>query len=347
MPAKYKDYYATLGVGRDASDADIKKAFRKLAREHHPDVAKNKKQAEEKFKEINEAYEVLSDPAKRKRYDQLGPGWQENNFGGPGGQNPFAGGFGRGAQGQDFEFQFGGTGFSDFFEQLFGARSGGARQSAFHGDDPFGGADERGLRGRDIEGDIMVTLDEVTRGSVRSVSIRHSEPCRRCGGTGRQGRDLCPLCAGSGQLSRTDTHQVKIPAGVTEGQRLRVAGRGEAGAGGGSSGDLFLRVRLAKHPDFEVEDHNLVHTVDLAPWEAVLGASISVPTLDGRVNIRIPPGTKNGQKLRVRGRGLPDRKGDKADLIVITRIEMPDKVGESERKLWEQLARESGFRPRG
>jgi curved DNA-binding protein len=292
MAVQYKDYYESLGVSRTASEAEIKKAFRKLAREYHPDVAKDKKKAEEKFKEINEAYEVLSDPTKRKKYDELGPNWKQGaDFRPPPGWENFAGGSpgGRGFRGgrpgaEEYEFHFGGTGFSDFFEQLFGARGRGA---GFRGRD-FGGEDgyaegELAERGRDIEGDIMVTLEEVKLGSVRSVSIRHN--------------------------SHTETYQVKIPAGVTEGQRLRVAGRGEAGAGGGEAGDLYLRVRLAKHPDFEVNDHTLIYEAELAPWEAVLGASISVPTLDGRVNIKIPPGTQNGQKLRVRGRGLPLREG--------------------------------------
>jgi curved DNA-binding protein len=139
---------------------------------------------------------------------------------------------------------------------------------------------------------------------------------------------------------------VKIPPGVTEGHRLRLAGRGEAGAGGGGAGDLFLRVRLARHPDFEVEDHNLIHEVELAPWEAVLGTNLSVPALDGSLNIKIPSGTQNGQKLRVRGRGLPRREGEKGDLIVVTRIEVPARATDGERKLWEQLARESSFNPR-
>ncbi len=343
MPVKYKNYYDILGVAREASDADIKKAFRKLAREYHPDVAKNKKQAEEKFKEINEAYEVLSDPAKRKKYDQLGPNWQGADFGG--GAGPFPGGFGRGTQGQEFEFQFGGTGFSDFFEQLFGARSG-SRPGGFRPEDAFGRQDDEATRGRDIEGDIMVTLDEVMRGSVRSVSVRHTVVCPACGGTGRHGRQLCQQCGGTARVSRTDTYQVKVPAGVTEGQRLRVPGRGEAGSDGRSAGDLFLRVRLARHPDFEVEDHNLVFTLDIAPWEAVLGASIPVPTLDGHLNIRIPAGTQNGQKMRVRGRGLPDRKSGKGDLIVVIRLSTPARVTEAERRLWEQLSRESQFRPR-
>ena len=147
-------------------------------------------------------------------------------------------------------------------------------------------------------------------------------------------------------MSKTDAYQVKIPPGVMEGQRLRLAGRGEAGMGGGGAGDLYLRVRLAKHPDFDVQDHNLVYEAGIAPWEAVLGSNISVPTLDGRVNIKIPPGTQNGQKLRVRGRGLSRREGEKGDLIVVTRVEVPGKVTDSERKIWEQLSRESKFNPR-
>ena len=156
----------------------------------------------------------------------------------------------------------------------------------------------------------MVTLDEAMRGSVRAVQVRHGVPCQHCGGTGERARHVCNVCGGTGQVAKTETYQVKIPAGVAEGQRLRVAGRGEAGVGGGAPGDLFLRVRFAKHPDFEVEDHNLIYEAELAPWEAVLGANISVPTLNGRVNIRIPPGTQAGQKLRVRGHGLPQRGGD-------------------------------------
>ena len=192
----------------------------------------------------------------------------------------------------------------------------------------------------------MVTLEEAMNGSVRSVSVRHGVPCEHCGGTGQRGRQVCNVCGGTGQVPRTQTYQVKIPAGVTEGQRLRVAGRGQAGIGGGAAGDLYLRVRLAKHPDFHVSDHNLIYEAELAPWEAVLGSEISVPTLNGRLNIRIPPGTQTGQKLRVRGRGLPHRGGGSGDLIVETRVEVPGEVTESERKLWEQLARESRFNPR-
>ena len=335
MPVQYKDYYETLGVPRTASDVDIKKAFRKLAREYHPDVAKNKKQAEEKFKEINEAYEVLGDPAKRKKYDELGANWKSGGeFRPPPGWETFGGRrpqTGRGPRGEEYEFHFGGTGFSDFFEQLFGA-AGGRQAGGFGRGGAFAEEDFAAERGRDIEGDIMVTLEEAMHGSVRSVSIRHGVTCNHCGGTG--------------QVPKTDTYQVKIPSGVTEGQRLRVPGRGESGVGGGQAGDLYLRVRLAKHPDFEVVEHNLIYEAQVAPWEAVLGADLSVPTLNGRVNIRIPPGTQNGQKLRVRGRGLPERGGGGGDLIVVTRIEVPRRVTDAERKAWEQLAKESQFNPR-
>jgi curved DNA-binding protein len=326
MAVQFKDYYETLGVKRGASDTEIKKAFRKLAREHHPDVAKDKKKAEERFKEINEAYEVLGDPAKRKKYNELGADWKAGaEFRPPPGWEAFGGGRGfrgRGPSGEAFEFNLGGTGFSDFFEQVFGQMGRGGR-GGFRAGRAFD-AEEFAERGSDIEGDILVSLSEATHGSVRAVNVRR----------------------GSGRSMKTETYQVKIPPGVSEGQRLRLAGRGEAGSGGGKSGDLYLRVRFARHPDFEVDGHNLIYEAELAPWEAVLGANLSVPTLDGRVNIKIPPGTQNGQKLRVRGRGLPQRGGEPGDLIVVARVEVPARVTETERKLWEQLARESRFNPR-
>jgi DnaJ-class molecular chaperone len=345
MAVKFRDYYEVLGIGRNASDAEIKKAFRKLARQHHPDVAKNKREAEERFKEINEAYDVLSDPAKRKKYDELGPNWKAGaDFRPPPGFESFAGNpfAGAGARGGGFEFQFGGTGFSDFFEQLFGSRG---REAGSRGRGGFGegGPAERG---RDIEGDILVTLDEAMRGSVRTVAVQHAGACPHCGGSGRRGRSPCPQCGGAGRTATTEQCQVKIPAGVTEGQRLRVAGRGEAGAGGGAAGDLYLHVRLAKHPEFEVDGHSLIHELELAPWEAVLGTQVRVPTLDGEVNIKIPPGTQAGQRLRVRGQGLRDRDGKRGDLFVVTRVEVPARVNERERSAWEQLARESKFNPR-
>jgi curved DNA-binding protein len=339
MSVEYKDYYKLLGVERTATTEEIHKAFRKLARQYHPDVAKQMKEAEEKFKEINEAHEVLSDPEKRRKYDALGPNWKQGaQYRPPPGWDGTGGRSTRGGRGQspDFEFEFGGTGFSDFFEQLFGRRGRGG----------FTPAEEEELgRGQDIEGDIMVTLEEALQGSVRSVSLRRPVDCPQCGGTGEVKRRACPTCGSAGQVMQSETYQVKIPAGVLEGQRLRVPGKGGRGAGGGKPGDLFLNVRLAGHADFRIDGEHLSTEVDLAPWEAVLGANVAVPTLEGLVNIRIPPGTQSGQRLRVRGRGL-GKEGTRGDLFVVTRVQIPDRVSESGRKLWEQLARESNFNPR-
>lgn len=339
MAVEFKDYYQTLGVSRTASEDEIRKAFRKLARQYHPDVAGNKPGAEEKFKEINEAYEVLSDPEKRKKYDQLGPNWKQGaefrpppGWGGAGGR--------RGQAPPDFEFQ--GTGFSDFFEQIFGAtRNGGG---GFRGGRGFS-TEEMVEPGDDVEADVMVTLEEASKGSIRTISMRRAVPCQTCLGSGQVSGKVCPTCRGRGSVEKVDTHKVKIPAGIREGQTLRVAGQGEPGAGGAPSGDLYLRIRFAKHPDFRVERSDLYYELDLAPWEAVLGASISVPTLDGAVNIKIPPGTKGGGKLRVRGRGLKTKSGA-GDLIVVTRVQVPSAVADEERALWEKLASESKFNPR-
>lgn len=346
MAIKFRDYYEVLGVTRTATPDEIRKAFRKLARLYHPDVAKDKKVAEEKFKEINEAYEVLSDAEKRKKYDQLGANWKQGaefrpppGFQGARGQ-PFAGGR---PQNGDFEFQFGGTGFSDFFESLFGARSNHNRPG-FQG---FAEEDSVAERGRDVEGDIMVTLEEAVQGALRSISVQHGVPCDHCHGSGTRGQHVCNACGGSGQVTTAKTYQVRIPAGVSDGQKLRIAGRGEVGQGGGSAGDLFLRVKFARHPEFEVEDINLVHEMDLAPWEAVLGTQLSVPTLDTPVNIKIPAGTQSGQRLRVRGRGLAKRDGTRGDLLVAVRVVVPTKVSDKERAHWEQLAHDSHFKPRG
>ena len=325
MPVEFKDYYATLGVPRTASDQDIKKSFRKLAREFHPDVAKDKKTAEEKFKEINEAYEVLSDPDKRKKYDQYGSTWKEG--GGyqppPGWQDARSAG---GAQSQ--EFHFGGTGFSDFFEQLFGRSGGGGFGFGGRDFEAAESAQPRGpARGYDIEGDILVTLDEAMRGSVRSISLERVNP--KTGQTEAQ------------------TFKVRVPVGVKEGQTIRIPGKGGDGANGGTSGDLFLHVRYAAHPDFRARGSDLHYDLDLAPWEAVLGTTVSVPTLESPVKVRIPAGTNNGRQLRVRGRGLPrGRDGERGDLYVVVNVQLPPQLSDEERELWEKLGRVSRFNPR-
>ncbi len=340
MPVEYKDYYKVLGVSKNASADEIRKEFRKLARQYHPDVAKNKAQAEEKFKEINEAYEVLSDPEKRKKYDELGVNWKQ------GGGFPFPPGAGQnrtwrgGGAEQTEDFEFGGTGFSDFFEQFFGSMGGRG------GFGSRGSAQNFSERGQDMEADLMVTLPEAMRGSIRKITMRRKVQCDRCHGIGQIQNRICPTCGGEGKVARTENYQVKIPPGVREGQKLRLAGQGEAGVGRGTAGDLFLRVKFAAHPDFRVENGDLFHELELAPWEAALGASIAVPTLEMPINIKIPPATQNGQRLRLKERGLPDRAGKHGDLYVVTKIQMPKGINDRERAIWEQLARESHFNPR-
>lgn len=344
MAIEFKDYYKTLGVSKTASEDDIRKAFRKLARVYHPDVSGNKPGAEDKFKEINEAYEVLSDPEKRKKYDTLGPAWRDGGFRPPPGAGPRPGRTRMDAS----DFEFSGTGFSDFFEQLFGARGagmGGGRpgpgRSRTFTEEDF--AED----GDDIEADLMVTLEEVAKGAVRTISLKRSSPCQQCYGSGRVNGKTCGACGGSGHIDRTDSHKIKIPVGIREGQSLRVTGQGEPGRNGGNAGDLFLRIRLARHPDFRVEGSDLYYDLDIAPWEAALGASISVPTLEGNVSIKIPPGTGAGQKLRVRGRGLKGRDASSSgDLFVVTRVQTPAATTEEEKKLWEALAKASRFNPR-
>ena len=325
MPVEFKDYYQILGVPRDASDEEIKKAFRKLARQYHPDVAKDKKDAEEKFKEINEAHEVLGDPENRRKYDELGARWSAGVQAPPG----WDGQAGRGPGGeQEFEFRFDGTGFSDFFEQFFGR---GGRFGGFGGfgrpETESSGGTAFARRGGDIEGDILVTLEEALKGSVRVISLQWTDP--RTGET------------------TTQTLKVRIPAGVREGQVIRVAGMGQDGIGQGGSGDLYLRVRLAAHPDFQVRGADLYYTLDVAPWEAVLGTKLIVPTLKSRVSVRIPPGTNNRQQLRLRGHGLPtSQAGRNGDLYVVINVEIPEQITKKERELWKELSSVSKFDPR-
>lgn len=316
MAVQFKDYYEVLGVSKTATAEEIRKAFRKLARQHHPDVAKDKKKAEEKFKEINEAYEVLSDPEKRKKYDTLGADWERGGM--PGGGFP-PGGAGRGGtytwgtENGDEGFHFGGTGFSDFFEAFFG---GGAR-----GADPFGGAagfpPRRAQRGEDVEADILVTFEEALQGSKRKISFRRSSN------------------------SKTETYDIRIPAGVREGQRIRLAGQGEAGSKGAGAGDLYLRVKFAQHPEFRAEGADLIHDLTLEAWEAVLGCEKSVPTLEGRARLKIPPGTQNGQRFRLKRHGLVKPDKTRGDLYVVVDVALPRELTAKERELWQKLAEEA------
>ncbi len=323
MAVKFQDYYETLGVARTASAEEIKQAFRKLARLHHPDVAKNKVAGEAKFKEINEAYEVLSDPEKRRRYDELGANWQEGGGGPatPGGNRRRT----HSPQGEP-DFEFGGTGFSDFFESFFGGGRDGFGSFRQATDRMDGDGEDFARQGRDVEADLLVTLEEALRGSRRKVTLRRP--------------------GSNGGIERTDTYQVRIPSGVREGQRIRLAGQGGAGQGGGPAGDLYLRVRLAKHPDFSVQGADLYYDLDLAPWEAVLGVQAKIPALDGPTSLRVPPGTAAGTQLRLRGLGLPREDDARGDLYATARIRTPVSVTAEERTLWEKLASTSKFKAR-
>lgn len=326
MPAAFKDYYATLGVPKTATEAEIRKAFRKLARQHHPDVAqaKDKAAAEAKFKEINEAQEVLTDPEKRRKYDELGPDWERLQHAPPPPRRRSSG-VGHGDEAQAREFHFEGTGFSDFFEQFFG---GGASRT--YGFPPGAGGSARGSgrqRGADIEGDILVTLEEAMHGTERPLRLQTIDP----------------------ETGKEETHAftVRIPAGASDGRRIRVPGQGAPGYGGGEAGDLFLRIRLAAHPDFRALGSDLYFDAELAPWEAVLGTELVVPGLSGALKVRIPPGTQNGQQLRLRGAGLPKGKsGERGDLYVVTGVAVPTVIDAEERVLWERLRDRSAFRPR-
>jgi curved DNA-binding protein len=306
MPVAFHDYYETLGVPRDASSDDIRSAYRKLARQYHPDVNKDP-EAEERFKEISEAYEVLRDPEKRERYDRLGPNWKAGqDVSGASGFGGFAPDQGFG----DVRVEFGGGDFSDFFDGLFGGRGRGRRATA-------GGFDGFSMRGSDQEVELELSLEEAARGGKRRISLA-------------DGRE----------------YEVNIPAGVRDGQRIRLAGEGGRGAGGGPSGDMFLRVRLRPHPRFRVEGRDLYVDLPVTPWEAVVGATVEVPTLDGTTRVKVPPGSSTGRKLRLRGQGMPGPRGGHGDLYATVKVEVPKNPTAEERELFERLASVSSFNPR-
>lgn len=313
--ATYKDYYQLLGVARDAGQDDIKRAYRRLARKYHPDVSKEAN-AEEKFKEVQEAYEVLKDPQKRVAYDQLGSNWRAGQEFRPPPD-----------WGRDFEFSstsFGGDagGFSDFFASLFGQRS------------PFGspaGASQRGTRsrgftagGEDHVARIQITLEDAFRGGSQTIELKS------------------PQVAADGQVKlQPRTLKVGIPAGVVAGQRIRLAGQGGPGMAGGQSGDLYLEIEFHPHPLFEVQGHDVSLVLPIAPWEAALGATVQIPTLAGPVALRIPANAKAGQKMRLKGRGLPGP--SPGDQFVILKIVLPPADTPRAREFYEKMREELPF----
>lgn len=327
MAVKFKDYYEVLGIPRTAAEDEVRKAYRKLARKHHPDVNPGDKSAEETFKDINEAYEVLSDPEKRKRYDDLGSNWKAGaEFTPPPRSQNGRAGF------QGFEEVFGGrgSGFSDFFESMFSR--GGARRGGSPG------------TGHDIEAELSLALEEAHRGGSRTITLEANELCPECNGTRTKDGKVCPVCHGAGVISRPKTLEVTIPPGVREGSVIRLAGEGEPGRGGTPPGDLYLHIRLEPHPLFElVNDDDVQMELRVAPWEAVLGAKVTVPTLDGSAQMTIPAVTQGGARLRLRGQGLKKRRGGRGDQYVKLNIVIPPKPTAKEKELFEKLASESRF----
>lgn len=328
----FKDYYKVLGVTKEATTDEIKKTFRKLARKYHPDVNPGDKKAEEKFKEINEAYEVLSDPDKRKKYDTLGPNWQEQ-FGPQMNRRTYNNNSYR-TPPMDFES---GQGFSDFFEALFGRTNGGGTGSpgVRNAQDNF----HRRV-GDNIEQPVEVTLLEAYVGGARTFNIQSTEVCPTCRGTGEVSNRPCTNCSGQGMLTKTKRLQVKIPAGVDNGSKIRVAGEGQPGIGGGPRGDLYLAITVKTDPQFERKGDDLYVDIDMDLTVAVLGGEGPVPLPDGRkLVLTIPPETQNGRLFRLSGKGMPHLRGEgSGTLFARVKVVLPTHLTSEERELFEQLA---------
>lgn len=326
MAVKYQDYYEILGVPRGATQDEIQSAYRKLARKYHPDINKEKG-AEDKFKQVGEAYEVLGDSKKRKKYDQLGRNWQMgDDFSPPPGWN--SGNVRRGQNG-DFGFDGFGEGFSDFFESIFGAFG---RNRETSGDeqgfgDAFTGIFSR--KGQDLETEITIPLNDAYRGARRNISLK------------------TVVSDGNGRTKTINkTLEVNIPTGIVDGTKLRLNGQGGNGSGGGQPGDLYLTVHISSHPRFKVKGKSIEVDLPVTPSEAALGAQISVPLVDGTANITLPAGIKNGKKIRVKGKGLGGRGDARGDLYGVVKIVVPQKLTEKERALYRELAKVSNFNPR-
>jgi DnaJ-class molecular chaperone len=323
---EYTDYYATLGVPKTASQKEIRAAFRRLARQHHPDVNKDPKAAD-RFKKINEAHQVLGDETKRAKYDQLGADWERIEREGAFRQ---AQPRGRTATAEEF------GDFSDFFRAFFG------------GQGDIRGSAEAPAAGRDLESELEVTLEEAARGGRRTIQMEVPQTCPTCQGRGTiseerrvRGRVVmtatpCSTCGGEGVVSHRRQLDVKIPAGVADGSRIRV--RGEGGRGGTTAGDLYLRVKLLAHPVFTVEGRDLRRRLPVLDYDAALGAEITVPTLNGSVRMRVPAGTQGGKVFRLRGKGLPALSGGAAgDLYVTVELTIPERLTDEVRSVYEKL----------
>ena len=320
MATSERDFYQTLGLPRTASADDIKKAYRRLARQFHPDMhsGAKKTEMEKKFKEMNQAHEVLSDPEKRKKYDQYGGQWEQADAYERARQAA-------GAQRRGPAQPSGGEGFSDIFENLFGGRG---RASGQHG---FSSS------GEDLETEVELSLREVLAGVTKRINLMEPVPCPTCRGTGVVKNRPCQACLGSGHRMESNTIEVKIPAGVQNGTRVRVPGKGQLGVNGGRRGDLYLHITLMADKVFRQQGSDLHATLPVWPWEAALGAEVMAPTLTEPVRVKIPAGSRAEGKLRLKGKGLPTAAGGHGDLFLTLQLVLPALLTEDERKLYEQL----------
>jgi DnaJ-class molecular chaperone len=328
MATTPRDFYQVLGLPRTASADDIKKAYRRLARQYHPDLhsGSKKTEMEKKFKELNEANEVLSDADKRKKYDQYGAQWEQAEAYEKARQQA-------GTQGFSWQQRQGGgdfrsEDFSDLFENLFGGRG-------------RAGTSSRGfsVSGEDLEAEVELTLREVLTGVTKRVSLREPVSCPTCQGSGVLRGRTCPTCSGAGTTTELKTIEVKIPAGVQDGTRVRVAGKGQPGSNGGKRGDLYLHVTIKPDPIFRREGSDIHVTLPVYPWEAVLGAEVMAPTLTEPVKVKVPSGSKAEGKLRLKDKGLPSAGGGRGDLFLNLQIVVPPTVTDEEQTVYQRLAR--------
>ena len=324
-----KDYYKLLGLKKSATEKEVKQAYRKLARKYHPDVNPGDKASETKFKEINEAYEVLSDKESRKKYDKYGENWQHSDqFEQAERQQRQYRDFYRGGGSSGFSFSGGDVGdLEGIFEGLFsGGRGGSFRRQV------------RPQRGQDLESPVEVTLEEAFQGTTRTINLQSGEPCTACQGTGYIQNVPCSVCRGSGVASTVKRLEVKIPAGVQNGSRVRIAGKGQPGYSGGTSGDLFLKVSVRPHAQFERRGDNLHVNVEASLREALLGGEVQVPTLKGALALKIPAETQNGKVFRLTGQGMPHLgKSTRGDLLAKVSVILPTKLTEKEKDFFRHL----------
>jgi curved DNA-binding protein len=334
MAVKFKDYYEVLGVKRDATDDQIRQAYRKLARKHHPDVNPGDKVSEDRFKEINEANEVLSDPEKRKRYDQLGANWKN------GAEFTPPPGWGRvDVQFDDLGSMFGGGGFSDFFETLFGGA-----KSAGQADQKRRGTRTRAGRGQDAEAEMEISLEDAHRGGRHRITLQGTRSCPTCGGKGLVSGVVCATCRGAGNVLSPRTIDVNIPPAARDGSVIKVRKHGQPGPD--EAGDLYIKLKIKPNPIFTVSGDDLTAEIPISASEAVLGATIEVPTIDGKAEVKIPAGSQAGQRLRLRGQGLNRRGGGRGDQYVRLKVVVPTHPTDREMQLYRELSEASNFNPR-